>query len=286
MQIENIILSHDNRGISALKKYLPANCYAAAATTILRDIKKHPRPAIITTGFYIPSAKAPETDGPPGALAIGNALNTLGIDVVYVTDKFSTDLLMDAIHGKDSIIDFPITDQDTSKQFAQKLVNDIRPATIVSIERCGLSRNNTYLNMAGQDITEYTAKIDYLFIGRDNTIGIGDGGNEIGMGNLAPYITAVDSLPADPALTTVKTLLIASISNWGGYGLVAALSRIVKKNLLPSVQWEKDIIRHFVAKGAVDGVSGKKIHAVDNFELEKNAWALTQLNQLLKLDNL
>ncbi|MBT8364780.1 MAG: DUF4392 domain-containing protein, partial [Deltaproteobacteria bacterium] len=70
------------------------------------------------------------------------------------------------------------------------------------------------------------------------------------------------------------------------YGLVAAISRIVKKNLLPSVNWEKDIIKHFVARGAVDGVSGRKIHAVDNFDLEKNAWALTQLNRLMKLDNL
>ena len=286
MQIENIILSHDSRGISALRDYLPVNCYAEAAASVHKNIKKRSRPAIITTGFYIPSAKAPESDGPPGAVAIGRALNKLGIEVVYVTDKFTQPLLTDDIIGKDSVVDFPITDQDTSKQFAQKLVDDIRPSIIVSIERCGLTRHNNYLNMAGQDITEHTAKIDYLFMGRDNTVAIGDGGNEIGMGNLAPYITAINSLPSDPALTTVKTLLIASISNWGGYGLVAALSRIVKKNLLPSVQWEKDIIRHFVAKGAVDGVSGKKIHAVDNFDLEKNAWAITELNRLLIRDNL
>jgi hypothetical protein len=282
MQIENIILSHDNRGISALRNYLPANCYAKAAMSVVKNIKKHPRPAIITTGFYIPSAKAPETDGPPGAVAIGRALNSLGIDVVYVTDKFTQPLFTELIIGKSTVIDFPIADHDTSAQFAQKLLTDIQPSIIVAIERCGLTRNKTYLNMAGKDITQHTAKIDYLFLGRENTFGIGDGGNEIGMGNLAQYIAAVDSLPADPALTTVTTILIASISNWGGYGLVAALSRIVKKNLLPSVDWEMDIIKYFVAKGAVDGVSGRQIHAVDNFDLEKNTWALTQLNQLLK----
>lgn len=281
MQIENIILSHDCRGISALRNYLPVNCYAEAAMSVLKNIKKQLRPALITTGFYIPSARAPETDGPPGAVAIGRALNMLGVDVIYVTDKFTQSLFTDDIIGNNDVIDFPIADHDISGQFAQKLVNDIQPSIIVAIERCGLSRNKTYLNMAGKDITEQTAKIDYLFFGRENTFGIGDGGNEIGMGNLAQYIPAVDSLPADPALTTVATLLIASISNWGGYGLVAALSRIVKKNLLPSVDWEKDIIKHFVAKGAVDGVTGRQIHAVDNFDLEKNAWALIQLNQLL-----
>jgi hypothetical protein len=282
MQIENIILSHDNRGISALRKYLPVNCYAEAAMSVLKNIKRHPRPAIITTGFYIPGAKAPETDGPPGAIAISRALNALGVDVIYVTDKFTQSLFTDDITGKSDVIDFPIADHDISEQIARNLVNDIQPSIIVAIERCGLTRNKTYLNMAGKDITEQTAKIDYLFFGRENTLGIGDGGNEIGMGNLAQYIPAVDSLPDDPALTTVTTLLIASISNWGGYGLVAALSRIVKKNLLPSIDWEKDIIKHCVAKGAVDGVSGRQIHAVDSFDLEKNAWALTQLNQLLK----
>jgi len=286
MQIEDIILSHDCRGISALRKYLPVNCYAAAAMSLLKNIKKQLRPALITTGFYIPSAKAPETDGPPGAVAIGRALNSLGIDVVYVTDKFTQPLFTEGIIGKSTVIDFPIADHNASAQFARNLLNDIQPSIIVAIERCGLSRNKTYLNMAGKDITEYNAKIDYLFFGRDNTFGIGDGGNEIGMGNLAQHIAAMDSLPADPALTTVTTLLIASISNWGGYGLVAALSRIVKKNLLPSVNWEKDIIKHFVARGAVDGVSGGQIPAVDNFDLEKNAWALTQLNRLMKLDNL
>ncbi len=43
---------------------------------------------------------------------------------------------------------------------------------------------------------------------------------------------------------------------------------------------EKKIIKNIIEKGAVDGVSGKAILAVDNFDLNKNAWALTELNKL------
>ncbi len=138
--------------------------------------------------------------------------------------------------------------------------------------------------MAGKDITEYTAKIDYLFLEQENTLGLGDGGNEIGMGNLAQQIPGVDTLPDDPARTTVNKLVIASVSNWAGYGLVAALSRLSDHNLLPSVEWEKEIISEIVIRGAVDGVSAERKCAVDNFDLEQNAWALIQLHKLLKAD--
>ncbi len=280
MQIETIVLSHDTRGISKLKDYLPADSYTEGAQFILDEISDNDGPILITTGFYIAAAKAPETDGPPGAIAIGNALAALGKEVIYVTDSYTSPLFADDVLETGRVVVFPIADQKTSKEFARKLRNEINPAFLISIERAGLSQDNKYLDMLGRDITAYTAKIDYLFYGQENTLGIGDGGNEIGMGNLAQYIPTVDTLPDNPAVTCVTKLLLASISNWGGYGLVAALSKFTGKNLLPSVDWEKEIVRKIIEKGAVDGVSGKAILAVDNFDLEKSAWVLTELNKL------
>lgn len=280
MQIETIVLSHDTRGISKLKDYLPADSYTEGAQFILNEIRDNDGPVIITTGFYISAAKAPETDGPPGAIAIGNALAALGKEVIYVTDGYAAPLFTDDVLETGRVVVFPIVDHETSKKFARKLRNEIKPAFLISIERAGLSQDKKYLDMAGRDITAYTAKIDYLFYGQENTLGIGDGGNEIGMGNLAQYIPAVETLPDNPAVTCVTKLLLASISNWGGYGLVAALSKLTGKNLLPSVDWEKEVVRKIIEKGAVDGVSGKAILAVDNLDLDKNAWALTELNKL------
>lgn len=279
MEIEDIVLSHDRRGISAFQNHLPESNYTAAAKFVLERIKAHSGPAIITTGFYVLDAKAPETDGPPGAVAIGKALNAIGTDVFYVSDLFTTPLFSEEIIGTTNVIRFPITDHDASRRFAKEIIYDIQPSVIISIERCGLSADKKYLNMAGKDITDHTAKIDHLFYGRDNTLGIGDGGNEIGMGNLAPYIPQVDKLPHKPAITRVSQLLLASVSNWGGYGLVAAISELLRVNLLPTVEWEKDLISDFVARGAVDGISGEATATVDSLNLEKNAWALNQLNK-------
>ena len=72
--IEDIILDQDQRGVSHLRGHVPTDFCAQAAQYIL----DHPGPAIIATGFYILSAGKHETDGPPGAIAIGNALKALG----------------------------------------------------------------------------------------------------------------------------------------------------------------------------------------------------------------
>ena len=50
MQIETIVLSHDARGISKLKDYLPADSYTEGAQFLLDEIRDNDGPVIITTG--------------------------------------------------------------------------------------------------------------------------------------------------------------------------------------------------------------------------------------------
>ena len=286
MSIEDIILSHDQRGISALRSYLPHSYCDDAANLILDSGRKRKRIAIITTGFFILRAEAPETDGPLGALAMAHALNLLGFDVIFVIDKYTVPLFETHTEKQYRFIEFPITDHETSKKHAQHILSEVKPSILISIERCGLTEDCRYLNMGGKDISDYTAKIDYLFIDHHTTIGIGDGGNEIGMGNLFSQIKALPDFLSEPALTRVSKLVIASISNWGAYGLLTALSRLCKQNLLPSVEWEKEMLSNLVAKGAVDGVTAERQCAVDGFTIDQNAWALTQLNRILKTEQI
>ncbi|MFQ5880697.1 MAG: glutamate cyclase domain-containing protein, partial [Dehalococcoidia bacterium] len=135
--------------------------------------------------------------------------------------------------------------------------------------------------MWGTDITPYTARLDYLFLHDDGTVAVGDGGNEIGMGNLAQHIPSVPGLPKEPAATTVAHLIIASVSNWGAYGLVAALSLLRGANLLPSVAEEEEVIRWIVELGAVDGMKRRRELSVDGFPLSENAATLARLHALL-----
>jgi len=284
LSIEDIILSHDSRGVSALRPFLPPLYCKEAARFILDSKTSLNKVALITTGFYIFRAQAAETDGPPGAIALARALDYLDFEVVYVTDCYGIPLLSCAGSGPENVIEFPITDHETSSGFAQRLLADVKPAIIIAIERCGFTSNKIYLSMSGVDISDFTAKVDYLFLKQENTLGIGDGGNEIGMGNLAPQIRKMPSLPDEPAATQTKKLVISSVSNWGAYGLVAALSLLCQRDLLPSVEWEKQLLTELVARGAVDGITGENKCTVDAFDLEQNAWALTQLRQLLQRD--
>ena len=279
--IEDIILDNDNRDVSALRPFLPADYCQEAARWILARRASAEKPVIITTGFYILSSQAPETDGPPGAIALGRALDTLGFKVFYVTDRYCLSFLDIGGEERGEIIEFPIADHAQSAQFAKKLLSEIKPAMVMSVERCGFTENRRYLNMRGKDISEFTAKVDYLFPATENTLGVGDGGNEIGMGNVVAQVKMTPNLPDDPAVTPVNQLIIASVSNWGAYGLVAALSLLYKQDLVPSAEWEKDLIQILNSKGAVDGITGEKTGGVDAFDREQNAVPISRLKQLV-----
>ncbi len=276
--IEDIILQQDVRGVAALRPHLAKDYVAEAAKLLLAN----PGKVLVATGFYILSGKAPETDGPPGAAAIAGALKSLGYTVAYVTDEFSVKAVK-ACAGRDEVVVFPVTGHRESAEFGHRLIEQHNPSLLIAIERAGLTGDGTYRNMRGLDISPYNAKIDHLFDQHPVSVGIGDGGNEIGMGNLAKVITtAHEKLPKSPCVTTTTKLIAASCSNWGGYGLVAALSIIKKKNLLPSVEQEMEWVRACVRAGAVDGFTGERKEFVDGRSLEDNAVCLRDLHALLK----
>ena len=282
MSIEDVILAHDRRGISALRAHLEVAFCETAAQFLLR----HTGTVLIATGFYVQRAEAPETDGPPGALAMGRALRALGNRVVYVSDAYTAPLLADLAPSDTETVDFVIDDDSASIELARDLLDRIAPTVLIATERCALTASGTYLNMRGQDISPYTARLDHLFTQHPCSVGIGDGGNEIGMGNLASRIPQVATLPDDPAVTRTTHLVIASVANWGAYGVVAALSRLAGRNLLPRVADESACIRRLVSLGAVDGVTGTADCTVDSFTLSENAAVLEHLNDLLEAEGL
>ena len=104
------------------------------------------------TGFYILDAGMIETDGPPGAIAIGNALEQLGYKVAYVTDSYGTAVMEATKSEAATAIDFPIADDAESEAYAQQLISERDPSVIIAIERCGFTHDLKYRNMRGRDI--------------------------------------------------------------------------------------------------------------------------------------
>ena len=259
MSIEEIIFTHSaGRGIHKLRSSLAPNFCEQAAEAILA----HPGKTLIATGFYV--AGTCETDGPVGAIALADALKELDSEPVFVTDRFCAPILRECCSHR--VIDFPILSHEDSRKCAAQLLATERPSLLSSIERCGMTADGRYYNMRGDDISEFTAKLDGLFDGFPVSIGIGDGGNEIGMGNLAEAV-ATEGLPIRPCVTRVTFPVIATVSNWGVYGVLSYVSRKRQHDFLKGVQ-ERMLLEQFVALGVVDGVSKQPAMSVDGFSLE------------------
>lgn len=108
------------------------------------------------------------------------------------------------------------------------------------------------------------------------TIGIVDGGNEIGCGSIpwSELRRAVTRGPAELTACRIATdhLILAGISNWGAYGLAAAVAALNGRDAA-LVAWprelETQVIEAMVADaGAVDGTTKRNEPTVDGVSLE------------------
>ena len=122
--------------------------------------------------------------------------------------------------------------------------------------------------MRGISIKENTAPCDDIFkmaLQRGiPTVGVGDGGNEIGMGNVQEVIAQKLSLV--PCVVKCTYLVIASVSNWGAYGLCAALSVLTSQQLVQDIGWVEAFLNRTVEIGSVDGVTHERIAHVDGYD--------------------
>ena len=275
IEIQNIILEHDYRELSLLTSIMNNLYIKESAEMILENIDKGK--IIISTGFFEIIPKTIETDGPPGAFSIGNAITELGGEVIYLIESHTKNF----IDKDQKTIVFPNTTKEKSVEFAKKIIKDYKPSALISIERCGITENDRYLNISRQDISNYNAYIDVLFDLHHNTIGIGDGGNEIGMGNLYEHLSSSDKYIDEPTISKTKHLIITTVSNWGGWGLVAALSLLADKNLLETSKEATDIMQEQLNLGAVDGANFKSELSVDGFDWETNKNILLKLHKII-----
>ena len=262
--IESIIMSHSQRGMPILREHLPSNYCKEAAEYILSWKKGV---IFIATGFYV--AGHAETDGPPGALIISLVLKKLGYTPVILTDKYCQNFFE---KYEIKVIYMEIAIENEKKiEFVERTIKEYNPTGMISIERCGLNIQDKYANMRNICISEYTAEIDLFFkmyYNKIPTVGIGDGGNEIGMGNLEDIIK--NNLNLVPCKIKVDKLIISSVSNWGGYGLVAYLCNLTKnKQFFETVEKTvKDYIKFIISLGSVDGITHENVEKVDGFDID------------------
>jgi hypothetical protein len=271
-----------------------------------RSIAEHPNPCpAIVTGFYIPSADPPanETDGPLGSLFLATALSRLDHKSVIVTDSVLRDILNSTMkrYGLGSGVAAVSIPPSAFPWWAWLAVDwkharDNWPLShLVSIERVGPTRKDgRCYTMRGRDITEFTSPAHHLF--DDNlgprhhlpTIGVGDGGNEIGMGKVAWDLIARSIPNGGTIACRVPTdhLIVAGVSNWGAYALAAGV--YVLRGVKPPADLfdpdrEREILEVMVREGPlVDGVTGRQTATVDGLSWEEYAKPLLRIREILE----
>jgi hypothetical protein len=296
------------RGIAAI--------FTAGAAVRAARALRGARRVLIATGFSV-SGGYPETDGPPGAAAVGRALRTLGARVSYVTDPQNVPVLEAVLKTLDEPVDVEVYGE--RGDVAASMLARLRPTHLVAVERPGRTARGQYLSMRGHDVTPWNRPIDELFVlamrvrraterpggGRPRpssatghhpaalprphryesavrpvTIGVGDGGNEIGMGNVrARLVRERSPLARIASVVHVHHLVVGGTSNWGAYGLVAALAREVGRDLLHAPSLEARLIEACVRAGAIDGITRQAEPTVDGLDVSAHA-AVVELLRL------
>ncbi|GGO64672.1 DUF4392 domain-containing protein [Bowmanella pacifica] len=266
-RIEDLLVARNIRGMQGLQAALSPG-YLLRAATLLND---NPGTVLIGTGF--PVTDTFETDGPVGAVALYNALKTLGYRPVLVCGE----PLFSALSDDYQCIRIRDNELSEARRETRQVLQQYAPSMVISIERPGLSEDGRYYNMRSEDISDRCACYDYFLIDSDcPTIAIGDGGNEIGMGKV---LNAVKALNIVPSVTSCDELVVADVSNWAAYGILALLGKLRGVDLLDGIQPEA-ILSYLSKRGSVDGVTRENTLTEDSLCFTAGVELIEQIRSL------
>lgn len=262
-RVEALILQQGRRGMDLLAAHLPKDFCQAAALEIMSWERGS---VLLTTGFKV--AGHAETDGPPGTLLLIRSLEQLGFRPIVITDEICRGYFEH--EGIETI--YLTADADDLQ--CQSILDAYAPVGLISVERCGRNTLGLYQNMRGVTI-EGTAPTDRLFeLAEVPVIGIGDGGNEVGMGKLADVISR--ELTIVPCRVSTDHLIVATVSNWGALGLAACLGHLPDD---AAYQHAYQLAYEF---GYVDGITAENVLSEDGFPLEVGLNLLRDLREAVK----
>ncbi len=288
-QIEALIHRDVGRGMLAVFDATRGGLFAAA-----KALAADPYPRIgLITGFFVPNGHPPaaETDGPAGAALLARSFRQAGIHHRVATDticRSATRSALDQAGAGSTPLDTVPPGGATAALIDAWRADNI--TWVLAIERCGPAADGTPRNMRGGDISACVAPLDELFAaGPWRTIGIGDGGNEIGMGSI-PRALIHGHVPLGARICCVipaDHLITAGVSHWGAYALLAALSVIrpdwsaaMRSSLDPAL--DQSIVEAMVRHGpAVDGVTLLREPTIDALDMLRHHAVLQSIRACL-----
>lgn len=250
--------------------------YTAASELIGRI---EPRDTVVfCTGFFDPPSMIDEMDGPLGAVALARMLCVLlDITPVFLTEVANMERMAGLARSmglevldyelarttpfKAAVMPLPI-DHERAATEAARICRDCAPKAIIAIEKPAPCPRGRYHTGKGLDVTDTVGKVDHVFAEARRqgilTIGIGDGGNEVGMGSILDDIIRV--VPTGDIIgTPVETdlLVVAAIANWGAYAIGACIAAAFHMpEAIHSMEEERRLTGAAASLGFIDPATG------------------------------
>jgi len=315
------------RGLISTESHFGPLCFGHLLRAA-ENLASTARSVVIVTGFFVPDADLPcaETDGPPGAVVLARALEAVGIRATLVTDLPCAPAVRAAARAAG--IDLSVVEIGTRpiKWLIEFLKGDrgSQPTHLIAIERVGPSHDERSLlrqprtgpaplaefqravplehrdrchNARGKLIDGSTIPLHLLFLHGPRrlrslkTIGIGDGGNEIGMGCI-PWEDLARRIGGEaaawiPCRVATDWNIVAGTSNWGAFALAAATLLLMNRvdALRPlDEEFHRRVLEQMVAQGpAIDGMTRRREATVDGLPFATYIQSWLGIRRLLGL---
>jgi D-glutamate cyclase len=171
-------------------------------------------------------------------------------------------------------------------------IDTLGVAAVIAVEKPGANATGVYHMVGGTAISADVSKGQVLFAEAQTrgVLTIGDRGNELGMGPIAETARALlpfgrvrgcpcggggaDETPADLAV-------VATVSNWGAYGIAAYLAALLERSdLIQSPAMEAKLFATARREGGVDGMTGRAALSADGIAMPVHQGVVRVLGEI------
>jgi D-glutamate cyclase len=283
-----------------------------AAQMLLQNTKSK-KPFFITCNAggppWLPNG---ETDGPLGGVAIARALNIItGAVPIFVATDYHAQPIAAVARAAGLVVTDPETalyrsswattvvpynEIGNGTQTAIELFDQYQPTAVIAIESLGPNPDGVIHSVTGHPIRDAPAYHSIFELAAKRQIpslGIGDGGNEIGFGRVAdevrkihPYGSKCQYPDGKGVVTTISTdlLVFSAVSNWGAYGVAAMISLLSGQlDALHDASTESRMLEACITAGAVDGGSANHGFTVDGIDGRVSCDLIYMLHTMIRL---
>ncbi len=268
------------------------------AARLLRDRVRAGDEVVVCVGFPVYPVMIGETDGICGAVVLVHALRVgLQARTVLAAEAAIAPFVKGAAEalGGAVVTIVPCPPGAEAGRECSAVLLARRPATVLAVEKAGINRAGIPHSSGGMDIGKGTAHFEELFRGAQRagipTVGIGDQGNELGLGAVAEAAAVISrygrtcrcpcgqgTVSAVPADLTV----VGGTSDWGAFGVAAALAFLLgRPEVLPAGARVRSVIGAAAAAGAIDAVTRAPIAQVDGYPADLCGQVADMLHQAI-----